>query len=47
MAVKIDQDTCIGCGLCPSICPSVFEMDEKRFGIALLYSEYMMIKNKK
>ncbi|NFF31098.1 ferredoxin, partial [Clostridium botulinum] len=23
-----DQDTCIGCGLCPSICPEVFDMGD-------------------
>ena len=27
--VKVNQETCIGCGLCPSVCPEVFEMDEK------------------
>ncbi|MCX7884040.1 MAG: ferredoxin [Caloramator sp.] len=26
MKVKVDQDVCIGCGLCPSIAPEVFEM---------------------
>ena len=25
--VKVNQDTCIGCGSCPAICPQVFEMD--------------------
>lgn len=24
--VKINNETCIGCGTCPSICPEVFEM---------------------
>jgi ferredoxin len=24
----VDKDTCIGCGLCPSICPEIFEMDD-------------------
>jgi ferredoxin len=26
MKAKVDQDTCIGCGICPSICPDVFSM---------------------
>lgn len=29
MKAIVDRDTCIGCGLCPSICPSVFEMDDE------------------
>lgn len=27
MKAIVDQDTCTGCELCPSICPEVFEMD--------------------
>ncbi|MFO7792005.1 MAG: ferredoxin [Candidatus Saliniplasma sp.] len=27
--IKIDQDTCIGCGMCVSTCPKVFELNEK------------------
>ena len=30
MNASVDKDTCIGCGLCPSICPSVFEMDDDK-----------------
>lgn len=28
MKAFVDKDTCIGCGLCPSICPDVFAMDD-------------------
>lgn len=28
MKADVDKDTCIGCGMCPSICPEVFEMDD-------------------
>lgn len=28
MKANVDKDTCIGCGLCPSTCPEVFEMNE-------------------
>ncbi|MEN6412949.1 MAG: ferredoxin [Veillonellales bacterium] len=24
----VDKDTCIGCGLCPGICPEIFAMDD-------------------
>ncbi len=26
MKAQVDQDGCIGCGLCTTICPSVFQM---------------------
>lgn len=28
MKTKVDPDTCIGCGLCPSIAPDVYEMGD-------------------
>lgn len=28
MKAHVDQDTCIGCELCPSICSEVFSMND-------------------
>lgn len=28
MSVRIDEDACIGCGVCESLCPDVFEMGD-------------------
>ncbi len=28
MAVKVDQEKCIGCGMCENLCPEGFEMKE-------------------
>lgn len=28
MNVYVDKETCIGCGLCPGICPDVFELND-------------------
>ena len=29
MKANVDRDTCIGCGVCPAVCPEVFEMDDE------------------
>ncbi|MFC2662140.1 MAG: ferredoxin [Eubacterium sp.] len=29
MKYHVDQDTCIGCGLCNSTCPAVFNMNDE------------------
>ena len=28
MKAKVDENTCIGCGLCESTCPEVFKMND-------------------
>lgn len=28
MKAIVDQDLCIGCGLCADLCPEVFELDD-------------------
>ncbi|HKM08191.1 MAG TPA: ferredoxin [Sphaerochaeta sp.] len=30
MKANVDRDECIGCELCVSICPEVFEMDDEQ-----------------
>ena len=30
MKAHVDQDTCIGCALCPQICPEVFKMEDDK-----------------
>ena len=35
MKARVDKDTCIGCGLCPSICPEVFELTDEGYAHAI------------
>jgi len=31
----VDKDTCIGCGLCPAVCPEVFDMEDDGKAVAI------------
>ena len=33
MRAKVDRDACISCGLCESICPEVFELDDESISV--------------
>ncbi|MCK9444486.1 MAG: ferredoxin [Tissierellaceae bacterium] len=35
MKANVDRDECIGCGLCSSICPEVFEMDDENIATVI------------
>ena len=30
MKVKVDEETCIGCGVCSETCPEVFELNDDK-----------------
>ena len=36
MKVSVNKETCIGCGVCASICPDVFEIDDEGKAKALV-----------
>lgn len=31
----VNKDTCIGCGICPDVCPQVFKMDDDGKAVAI------------
>ena len=34
MKAYVDKDDCIGCGLCPEICPEIFQMGDDGKAVA-------------
>ncbi|MFL0195607.1 ferredoxin [Clostridium sp. WILCCON 0269] len=36
MNAVVDKDTCISCGLCPDVCPDVFNMDDDGKAVAIV-----------
>lgn len=35
MKAAVDRDACIGCELCTTICPEVFEMDDEQIAVVI------------
>ncbi|TCK90517.1 ferredoxin [Natranaerovirga hydrolytica] len=35
MKAHVDKETCIGCELCPNICPEVFRMEDDGLAVAI------------
>jgi len=36
MKVSIDQDLCLGCGVCESIAPEIFSLEEEPYAVVIL-----------
>ena len=36
MRVRVDPDTCMGCGICEGICPDVFSLSAQPYAEVLL-----------
>ena len=34
MKAIVDKDSCIGCGLCPSMCPEIYSMEDDGKAVA-------------
>lgn len=34
MKVKVDNNSCIGCGACVAVCPNVFELSDEGYATA-------------
>ena len=43
MKATVDRDTCISCGICVSICPNVFVMDDEN--IAVVKVEFIDVRD--
>lgn len=35
MKAKVDKDICIGCGLCESVCPEIFSIEDDGLAVAI------------
>lgn len=42
--IKVNKDTCIGCGSCAAACPEVFEMDDNNKAIVKAQKKLPCVK---
>jgi len=35
MIAHVEKDACIGCEVCPTVCPEIFAMDEDGLAVAI------------
>lgn len=42
MKAIVSEDKCVGCGLCPEVCPEIFKMED---GKAVAYVEIVPSEN--
>jgi len=43
--IKVDQNTCIGCGTCMALCPKVFEMNAEGKSAVISQEDVECAKN--
>ncbi len=36
MRTKVDNETCMGCGICETLAPKVFQLGDKPYAVVLL-----------
>ena len=45
MKVKVNRDSCIGCGACAAICDEVFEIDDEGLSVAKTEDEKQEVQD--
>ena len=45
MSIKVNKDTCIGCGSCVAVCPSHFEMNAEGKAEAISQEKASCVKD--
>lgn len=45
MSIKVNQETCVGCGMCVNMCPDVFSLNEDNKAYAISQENTECAKN--